>query len=208
MDNYEVYEPQNQKRSFSYRQIIATLILAAANAVIFLILDIGGDTQDAQFMAYHGAMYTPFVIVYHQWYTLFTSMFLHFGISHLANNMLLLFGLGNYIERLMGTWKFVVLYLASGLAGNAASLLWDLHTADYAVSAGASGAIFGLMGGLLWIVIKNRGRVAGLTTRGLIIMIALSVYFGFSSAGIDNMAHLGGLACGFICGIILYRKKK
>ena len=207
MNTYDVYEKKNNHTRNTAFSIIATLILAGINVVVFFVLDALGDLSDARFMAEHGAMYVPYVIGYGKWYTLITSMFVHFGISHLANNMLLLVGVGNYMERLMGRWKFVSCYLISGLCGNIVSMLYDLRSGEYAVSAGASGAVFGIIGGLLWIVLRNKGRVANLTTRGLIFMIALSLYFGFTSAGIDNAAHIGGLLCGFVCSMIVYRKR-
>ena len=206
MNQYEIYEqPKPQLKPTS---IIVTIVLIIINVAAFLITDLTGGTDNAEFMVKCGAVYTPYVIVYGKWYTLITSMFLHFGIGHLANNMIMLFGLGNYMERLMGKIKFIILYFAAGVAGNLVSLAWELYTRDFSVSAGASGAIFGMIGGLLWIVIKNKGRVANLSVRGLIIMIALSLYYGFTSSGIDNAAHLGGLAAGFIVAVILYRKSQ
>ena len=76
------------------------------------------------------------------------------------------------------------------------------------VSAGASGAIFGLMGGVLWIVFANRGRLGTLSGRGMLIMVVLSLYFGFTSTGVDNLAHVGGLVCGFLTAILTYRRKR
>jgi rhomboid protease GluP len=81
------------------------------------------------------------------------------------------------------------------------------YSGDYAVSAGASGAVFAVIGGLLWIVIRHRGHYETLTTRGLLFMIALCLYYGISTAGIDNWSHLGGLASGFVLCVILYGTK-
>ena len=69
----------------------------------------------------------------------------------------------------------------------------DFYTGNLAVSAGASGAIFGLLGALLWVVIRNRGKAGRLTGRGMPFMVLLSLYFGFTSTGVDNAAHVGGL---------------
>ena len=84
--------------------------------------------------------------------------------------------------------------------------MWDIWTYDFAVSAGASGAIFGIIGALLYIAIRNRGRIGNVTGRGLIFMIVLSLYYGFTSSGVDNFAHIGGLLSGFILSILVYRK--
>ena len=76
------------------------------------------------------------------------------------------------------------------------------------VSAGASGAIFGVVGGLLTAVLKNKGRLEDLNIRQLAIMAALSLYLGFTERGVDNVAHIAGLAMGILFGMILYRKPK
>ena len=80
------------------------------------------------------------------------------------------------------------------------------HTKDYAVAAGASGAIFGIVGALLWIVILHRGRYESLTGKGLLFMIVITLYYGITTGGIDNWGHIGGLLMGFVMGIILYRR--
>ena len=166
-----------------------------------------GDTEDAVFMMNHGGMYEPLIVQEHEYYRLFTSMFLHFGMSHLLNNMVLLGALGWNLELETGKIKFLIIYLVSGLGGNLLSLYYDqsLPLGERAVSAGASGAIFGLMGALLYVVIANRGRLGRLSGRGMLFMIALSLYYGLTSTGVDNWAHIGGLVCGFILSVILYR---
>lgn len=185
-----------------------TILLVIVNVVVFFGLSFSGMTEDAVFMLKHGAMYTPLVQASGEYYRLFTSMFMHFGFEHLMNNMLILIVMGFILEPQLGTVRYLILYLFSGLGGNAISAGWEWLTNDYAVSAGASGAIFGVIGGLLYITIRNRGRIGNLTERGLIFMIVLSLYYGFTSSGVDNMAHIGGLLSGFIFGILLYRKPK
>ena len=97
--------------------------------------------------------------------------------------------------------------MESGIAGNIVSLIYDISSVQPAVSAGASGAIFGLMGALLYVVIANRGRLGRLSGRGMLFMVALSLYFGFTSGGVNNLAHIGGVISGFILAVLLYRKK-
>lgn len=183
-----------------------TILLVVINVVVFFALSFMGMTEDAVFMLKHGAMYMPMVQASGEYYRLFTSMFLHFGFEHLMNNMLILLVMGMVLEPQLGTVKYLILYLLSGLGGNVISAGWEWMTNDYAVSAGASGAIFGIIGGLLYIAIRNRGRIGNLTERGLIFMIILSLYYGFTSSGVDNMAHIGGLLSGFVFSILLYRK--
>ena len=94
-----------------------------------------------------------------EYYRLFTCMFLHFGIEHLLNNMLVLFVLGSRLEQVIGKIKFLLIYLIGGVLGNVISLLIELRTQDFAVSAGASGAVFAVMGAMIYIVIRNKGWV-------------------------------------------------
>lgn len=158
-------------------------------------------------MLKHGAMYVPLMIAQGEYYRLFTSMFLHFGFDHLLNNMVTLVLSGWNLEIEIGKIKFLLIYILSGLGGNILSAWWDIQTGEYAVSAGASGAIFGLIGALLYVAIRNRGRIGDISGKGIIFMIILSLYYGFTSTGVDNMAHIGGLLSGFLLSILLYWKR-
>lgn len=182
--------------------------LIILNVLYFLYLEIAGSSEDTMFMIEHGAMYAPFVADYHQYYRLLTAVFMHFGINHISNNMLVLFVLGDNMERALGSVKYLIFYLLCGVGANMVSLLAELHEPIPPVGAGASGAIFGVIGGLLYAVMVNRGRLEDLSVRQLIIMILFSFYFGFTSTGVDNVAHAAGLVIGFILAIIMYRKPK
>lgn len=188
-------------------EALCTTVIIVINIAVFLILSLFGDTEDAVFMLQHGAMYEPMVTQQHEFYRIFTSMFLHFGITHLLNNMVLLGALGWNLELEIGKMRFLIIYLVSGIGGNLLSLYFGISAETYAVSAGASGAIFGLMGALLYVVIANRGRLGRLSGRGMLFMVILSLYFGFTSSGVDNWAHIGGLITGFVMAVILYRRK-
>lgn len=183
-----------------------TLCIVAANIIVFLVLSFLGDTTDAQFMALHGAVYAPFILSHGEYYTLFTSMFLHFGVEHLFYNMLVLVFLGDTLEKMAGKVRFLFIYLAGGILGNVVSLLYDIYTDNYAVSAGASGAVFAVIGALVWCVILNKGRIQDYSGKRLLFMACLVLLQGFGSAGIDNTAHLGGFLAGFILAALFSRK--
>lgn len=184
-----------------------TVALIVINVAVFFIMSLFGNTEDAMFMLEHGAMFEPLITGEHEYYRIITSMFLHFGIEHLLNNMVILGALGWNLELETGKIRYLIIYLVSGIGGNLLSLYLGVSSAEYAVSAGASGAIFGLMGALLYVAARNRGRMGRISGKGVLFMIALSLYFGITSSGIDNAAHIGGLLCGFILAVILYRKK-
>lgn len=188
------------------KKALCTTALIVINVGVFFLLSLFGMTEDTMFMLEHGAMYEPYIVEGHEYYRIFTSLFLHFGISHLLNNMVLLGALGWNLEFETGRIKFLIIYFISGLGGNMLSLYMNMKANEMVVSAGASGAIFGLMGALLCVVLKNHGRVGRLTNRGLLFMVALSLYFGLTSSGVDNAAHIGGLVCGFIAAAVLYRR--
>ena len=185
-----------------------TMAVIAVNTIVFAVMSIFGNTLDAQYMAEHGAMYPPYVAENGQYWRLFTSMFMHFGLMHILNNMVMLGAVGRIVEIAMGHVRFLIAYIVAGICGGALSYAMMLHNNDYAVSAGASGAIFGMVGALVWIVIANRGFYEGISRQQVIFMVILMIYYGVSTSGVDNWDHLGGLAGGFIISIVLYRKKR
>ncbi len=188
------------------RKSICTIGLLIINIGIFLGIMLIGKDGDTMFLLEHGAMYEPYVLGEREYYRLFTSMFLHFGMQHLLNNMVLLGALGWNLEPVTGKSRFILIYLLSGIGGNVLSLLVNMYIGRYVVSAGASGAVFGLMGALLSAAIRNKGRIGRLSKKGLVFMVIFSLYLGMSSSGIDNAAHIGGLISGFLLQILLGRK--
>ena len=155
--------------------VTAGLILL--NILVFLIVEFTGSSQNTMHMLDCGAAYTPMIIQGGEYYRLFTCMFLHFGIEHLLNNMLVLFVLGSRLEQTIGKIKFLLIYLIGGVLGNVISLLIELRTQDFAVSAGASGAVFAVMGAMIYIVIRNKGWLGDLSMRQILVMAAFSVFW-------------------------------
>ncbi len=177
------------------------LIFVLINAAVYFILEIIGDTNDAYFMYLHGAMY-PDAVLHGEYYRLLTSAFIHFGLNHLINNMILLIALGSYLERAFGKIKYTILFLACAVGSSLVSMGHMIHTGTYAVSGGASGVVFGVIGALLFLVLKYKGRFENLTLGRFVLMMALSLYYGFSTVGVDNAAHVGGLIIGFVLGAL------
>ena len=182
--------------------VTAGLILL--NILVFLIVEFTGSSQNTMHMLDCGAAFTPMIIQGGEYYRLFTCMFLHFGIEHLVNNMLVLFVLGSRLERVIGKIRFLLIYLLGGIAGNVVSLLLELKTQEFSVSAGASGAVFAVMGAMIYIVIRNKGWLGDLSMRQILVMAAFSLYFGFTSSGVDNAAHIGGLLAGFVLAVLFW----
>ena len=183
------------------------LAIVAVNILLFLLVELTGDSTDTEHMVRWGAAWLP-DILNGQIFRLFTCMFLHFGITHLGNNMLVLLFLGDTLEKITGHLKYGVICLGGGLIGSIVSCIHEYYTGTYYVSAGASGCVFAVTGALLYIVIRERGQLGTLTVRRMLILAALSIYNGFVSTGVDNYAHVGGLIGGFLLGMLLYRHKK
>ena len=178
-------------------------MLVLINVLVFVVLSFFGDTTNAEFMATHGAMDWVDIVEKGQYYRLFTSMFLHFGADHLLQNMLILLLIGCRLERITGKLAYFIIYIEAGLAGAVTSVIFTLGASPNTVGAGASGAIFGVMGGLLFCILadliqKKRHRVEEIGLTGMIFMVCSALSYGFFSNGVDNAAHIGGLIGGFL----------
>lgn len=182
----------------------ATVALVGTNIAVFVAMLLHGGawwhSHDGLPLAW-GASFGP-ATKDGQWWRLGTAMFLHFGLVHLAVNMWALWDAGRLVERLYGSLRVLAIYLASGLAGNLLSLITH---GDHAVSAGASGAIFGVYGALLVVLWRERRQVHPTEFRwlfgGAAVFSAITIGFGFAMAGLDNAAHIGGLLSGTLLGV-------
>lgn len=185
-----------------------TVALIFINVLVFIAVELTGTSQNAWHVLDYGAAYTPYIVQNGEVYRLFTSMFLHFGIEHLVNNMLVLFVLGSRLEQVIGKFRFLFIYLAGGMAGNIFSLILELRNQDFSVSAGASGAVFAVMGAMIYVVIRNKGWLGDLSMRQILVMAVFSLYFGFTSSGVDNAAHIGGMIAGFVLAVLIWHPRK
>ena len=123
-------------------------------------------------------------------------------------HLLVLFVLGSRLEQVIGKLRFLFIYLAGGIAGNIFSLILELRNQDFSVSAGASGAVFAVMGAMIYVVIRNKGWLGDLSMRQILVMAAFSLYFGFTSSGVDNAAHIGGMIAGFVLAVLIWHPRK
>lgn len=180
---------------------IVTPCLVAINVVVFAAMVVCGVSimdPDLSDLIRWGADYGALTLGPQPW-RLLTAMFLHIGLIHLGFNMWCLWSLGRLAERLMGNLNFLVLYLLSGVGGGLLSL-W-LH--PQLVSAGASGAIFGVAGGIVTLLVLKKAQIPGpamkQTLNSMLLFIGYNLLYGMRG-GIDNAAHLGGLLSGAALG--------
>jgi rhomboid protease GluP len=181
--------------------------LIGLNVAIFALMTLLGVSAFAptgRQLLFWGANYGPFTLG-GQWWRLLSSAFVHIGVIHLALNMQCLWRLGWMTERLYGNWAFLTLYVLSGLGGSIASLWWNSDT----ISAGASGAIFGVAGGLVVFLYLGKLPLPRAAIRSILsstfIFVGYNLLYGFANTGIDNAAHIGGLVIGALVGALLTR---
>jgi len=181
----------------SRRMNAVTMGLIAINVGVFVAeLAMGGDAANGtqNWIYDHGVLFGPYV-ANGDWWRLLTAAFLHYGPIHLALNMYGLYLAGSLLEHVIGRWRFLLLYLASGLAGSAGALI-----ASYlAGTVGASGAIFGVFGAL-YILERRRHISSGGQIAGLIV---LNLVFTFAVPGISIGGHVGGLIGGAALMLLL-----
>ncbi|MEC5422251.1 rhomboid family intramembrane serine protease [Virgibacillus sp. C22-A2] len=186
----------------SYGKPFFTYVLLLANILMFFVLESAGDSTSIENLIEFGAKYNP-AIIEGEWWRIISSMFLHIGFLHLFMNMMALFYLGSMVERIFGVSRFIFIYFMAGIGGGLASFAFTTS-----VSAGASGAIFGLFGALMLFGLMYKKIFFQTMGRGILVLIAVNIVFGFVVPQIDNGAHLGGLITGFIAAAICFLPKK
>ncbi|MFD1363056.1 rhomboid family intramembrane serine protease [Lentibacillus salinarum] len=188
---------------FSYGKPFLTYFLLAANLLVFLLLELTGNSTSTATLIAFGAKYNPAIIENGEWWRIVTSMFLHIGLLHLIMNMLAVYYLGTLVERIYGSVRFLLIYFLAGIGGGLASFAFTTS-----VSAGASGALFGLFGALLFFGCVHKRIFFQTMGMNLLIIIGINIVFGLSVPQVDNGAHMGGLLAGFIASAILNLPKK
>ena len=185
-------------RKYSYCAV--NLTLAAVQILVFILCTMTGD---AMYIA--GRCGTNLVLSQGQYWRLLTSVFLHAGLSHLGSNLLVQILMGGAVERNLGHIRYLFLYLVSGIGGNVVSVLYDRVQGVNTYSVGASGAVFGVMGTLIILILRGRKKLrsgSSLLPRAA-FAVFYAVYSGFRNPYTDNAAHLGGLLFGAALGTLL-----
>jgi membrane associated rhomboid family serine protease len=188
------------RRSLAARPLMATKTLIAANVVMFIITNgFNGSARNTQLLRFGEV--TVFVAQGESW-RLVTSGFIHFGIAHIAFNMLALYFIGLVLEPAIGPWRFTAVYFASLLAGSLGAMLLQ---GPFVLGGGASGAVFGV-GGAATVIMARRGVRFWDTGFGPLLLINLA--FDFFLTGVSVGAHVGGLIAGAIIGFVMVQTSK
>ena len=185
---------------FRFKENPIVLLLIIINFLYFLLLELNGGSDNWLTLVYWGAK-EGVSISRGEYWRLITPIFMHIGFFHLVSNTIALIIFGPIMEKVLGSYKFLIIYLITGVWGNIASFL-----SSYAIGAGASGALFGLAGSYAAYLYINRGNLGDWGREALIGLgwiVGINLIFGFTMNGIDNSAHLGGLVSGWVIGILL-----
>ncbi|WP_409301681.1 rhomboid family intramembrane serine protease [Peribacillus sp. SCS-155] len=169
---------------------------------IFILMELKGSSQNTLTLIQFGAKYSP-LILQGEWWRFFTPMVVHIGVMHLLMNTLSLYFIGPEVERMYGRVRFLFIYIFAGFSGTLASFL-----ATPNISAGASGAIFGLFGALLYFGTTHPKLFFRTMGTNIIILIIINLGYGFSVEGVDNSGHIGGLIGGFLASGVVHLPKK
>ncbi|MCL2388419.1 MAG: rhomboid family intramembrane serine protease [Defluviitaleaceae bacterium] len=194
-----------------YRHAWISYLIIFANAAILGLMYLDGYySGDITVATRFGAIVPEYVFHRREWYRLFAAMFLHFGVAHFAANAMGILIFGSRLERYFGRRFFLAVYLLSGLVGSVFSVvnLYFFQQAPHIVAAGASGAVYGLVGAMFAYTRITKRTVDFINWYVMIFYIGIGMVLGFATPGIDNAAHIGGLIGGAVIGTIYVLAKK
>lgn len=195
-----IKEAEKRENFMNNKRPTLTYFLIIINVIVFALMYVyGNGSEDLDTLIKFGANYIP-LVKSGEYYRILTSAFLHIGAAHLIFNMYALYVAGSQIEYIYGKAKYIFIYLISALMG---SLFTVALSSDNVVAAGASGAIFGLFGSLLYFGYNYRGYMGNVLISQIVPVVILNLFIGFSNPNIGNAAHIGGLIGGYLISMVL-----
>ena len=203
INNKTEKENKKYKQVFKPKKIIITKILIILCIIMYIVSLFLGENFDNALVIL-GANNRNLVLS-GEFYRLILSSFLHGNLIHLVVNMYSLWIIGSQVENYIGRWKYLIIYILSALMGNLMSIVF---LGEYSLSVGASGAIFGLMGALIYFGYHYRLYLSNTLTTQIIPIVIINLILGFTLNGIDNAAHIGGLIGGYLATMIVGIKYK
>lgn len=180
---------------------VITMILGA-QLLVFAVMTLSGGTTNHEVLVRFGAKVNV-LINEGEWWRLITPIFIHIGLMHLLFNSFALYIFGPTAEWLFGRYRFSLFYVLTGVAGNIASYVFN----PFSISAGASGAIYGLFGMYVYLFLRAKRYVDPDTGKGILVLVAINLVLSLGQ-GIDLAAHLGGLVSGFfLTSVMMHRSR-
>jgi rhomboid protease GluP len=196
-----IQKAKEEQQLFTAGKPFFTYVFIVLQIAVFLLMEVSGGSTKSSTLIEFGAKYNP-LILQGEWWRFFTPIVVHIGLLHLLMNTLSLYFIGSEVERIYGRMRFLFIYLFAGFSGVLGSFLMNTN-----LSAGASGAIFGCFGALLYFGIVHPKLFFRTMGTNVIILILFNLIYGFSVEGIDNAGHIGGLVGGFLAAGIVHLPK-
>lgn len=190
---------ENLKRFYKSSPITTMFLVIMVG--YFMLISLNGGTNDVETLVRFGALFPPFISMYGEYYRLITSIFIHIGIMHLIFNGYALYIFGPQIEGLMGSKKYLIFFLLSGLGGNLATYFFSFDT----VSAGASGSLFGVFGVFLYLIQHHKNMITPEGRKSIISLLLVNLVFTVMIPNISITAHLGGFIIGYLISYVLIK---
>jgi membrane associated rhomboid family serine protease len=201
---FQRYQPQDRQRRF--RRAPVVVIFIALNVAVFLLEEISFRNLPESIMLHRlGALELDRIVFWHEYWRLFTALFLHAGIVHLLFNLFALYVLGPGLERTIGSLRFALCYLISGLGSSAGVVAFGLfHPASAAQVVGASGCVMGIVGAWAGFLLRHRHAPrAKERLLNILLIIGIQTAFDFTTPQVSTTAHVSGLITGFIVGLLI-----
>lgn len=207
---FEEEEKENEPLKPTKKQVVIAYfkqapIISLALVIVNLILCFCCMVNPTVFYG-KGCVSLTYVVA-GEWYRLITAIFLHASVDHYFSNMLLLYFLGDILERRVGRVRFLLMYLLTGIFGNVLSCFHEYIIGTYYISYGASGAVFGLIGMLFYLVIRRDEKIK-ISMPAMLFMVAYCIYSSFVGVQVNVAAHLGGLLSGMLLMFVIGLRRK
>lgn len=196
---------KDEEDSLPLKQYIVTIGILCVNAIFFFLTFGSHDMERTTAILEFGVQDWKSIFFEHEYYRFFTCQFLHFGWKHFFNNMVVLLLAGSQLEPRVGSFRFFIMYIFSGFIGGVSSAYYSMIHQESVISAGASGAIYGILGALLVDMLRDKTRIREALFR-CFVLVGGSLYLTLSDSGVDHIAHIGGFIGGVcLCSICTIR---
>lgn len=190
-----------ERLAIFYRRGKVTFIFLTIMIIYFIFITLNGGTTNVETLVRYGAFYPPFIVIYKEYYRFITSIFIHIGVAHIFFNGYALYIFGPQIERLLGSKKFLLFFLLTGIGGNLATFLFNFTS----ISAGASGSLFGIFGAFLYLVHQHSDMITPGGKRQIFSLLIVNLTLTFLVPSISTTAHVGGLIMGYLLSYVFIK---
>lgn len=187
-----------EKLKSFYRKSKVTFVLLMIMIVYFILMTFNGGTTNGQVLVRYGAMFPLYIVAYGEYYRFITAIFIHIGITHILFNGYALFIFGPQIEMLMGSKKYLLFFLLTGVGGNIVTFFFSFDS----VSAGASGSLFGLLGVFLYLIHRRPHIITPQGRKSILQLVGINLLITVAVPKISVTAHLGGLIIGYLLSYV------